>query len=66
MNARIVFDEKRCANCHLCSIIEACGVCVFPYMLMEEGTEIMAEFYSAVVGVEYSENIFFRRLPLPP
>lgn len=38
------------------AFIEACGVCFFPYMLMEEGTEIMAEFYSAVVGVEHSEG----------
>jgi len=38
------------------AFIEACGVCLFPYMLMEEGTEIIAEFYSAVVGVEHSED----------
>lgn len=38
------------------AFIEACGVCLFPYMLMEEGTEIIAEFYSAVVGVEHTED----------
>jgi aldehyde:ferredoxin oxidoreductase len=38
------------------AFIEACGVCVFPYMLMEEGTEIIAEFYSAVTGLEHSED----------
>ena len=38
------------------AFIEACGVCVFPYMLLEEGTEIIAEFYSAVVGEHYSED----------
>jgi aldehyde:ferredoxin oxidoreductase len=37
------------------AFIEACGVCVFPYMLMEEGTRIIAEFYSAVTGVQHSE-----------
>lgn len=35
---------------------ECCGVCVFPYMLMEEGTEVIADFYSAVVGEAYSED----------
>jgi len=35
---------------------DACGVCVFPYMLMEEGTEILADFYSAAVGEHYSER----------
>lgn len=35
---------------------ECCGVCVFPYMLMDEGTEILAEFYSAVIGEEYGED----------
>jgi len=38
------------------AFIEACGVCVFPYMLMEEGTEIIAEFYSAVTGVQHTEE----------
>ena len=35
---------------------DASGVCVFPYMLMETGTEILAEFYSAVTGIEHSED----------
>jgi len=38
------------------AFIEACGVCVFPYMLMEEGTRIIAEFYSAVTGMAHSED----------
>jgi aldehyde:ferredoxin oxidoreductase len=38
------------------AFVESCGVCVFPYMLMEEGTEIIAEFYSAVVGVDHTED----------
>ena len=38
------------------AFIEACGVCVFPYMLMEDGLEILAEFYSAVIGEEYGED----------
>ncbi|MFZ5918002.1 MAG: aldehyde ferredoxin oxidoreductase family protein [Chloroflexota bacterium] len=37
------------------AFIEACGVCVFPYMLMEEGAEIIAEFYSDATGEECSE-----------
>jgi len=38
------------------AFLEACGVCIFPYMLMEEGTEIIAEFYSAVMGENYTET----------
>ena len=38
------------------AFVEACGVCVFPYMLMEEGIEILAGLYSAVVGIHHSEN----------
>ena len=38
------------------AFIDSCGVCVFPYMLMEQGTEIIAEFYSAVVGVTHTED----------
>ena len=38
------------------AFIEACGVCLFPYMLMEEGTGIIAAFYSAVTGMEHSED----------
>jgi len=36
------------------AFIEACGVCVFPYMLLEDGTDILADFYSAVVGIPHS------------
>jgi len=38
------------------AFIEACGVCIFPYMLMEEGTRIIAEFYCAVTGLEHTED----------
>ncbi len=38
------------------AFIEACGVCIFPYMLMEEGTQVIAEFYSAVTGLAHTED----------
>jgi aldehyde:ferredoxin oxidoreductase len=38
------------------AFIEACGVCIFPYMLMEEGVKILAELYSAVVGKRHTEE----------
>lgn len=37
------------------AFVEACGVCVFPYMLMEDGISILAEFYSAVTGLHHTE-----------
>jgi len=37
------------------AFVEACGVCVFPYMLMDDGIAILAEFYSAVTGLRHSE-----------
>jgi len=38
------------------AFVEACGVCVFPYMLMENGIEVLAELYSAVVGIRHAET----------
>lgn len=38
------------------AFVEACGVCIFPYMLIENGIEVLAELYSAVVGVHHSED----------
>jgi aldehyde:ferredoxin oxidoreductase len=38
------------------AFIEACGVCIFPYMLLEEGVKILAELYSAVVGKRHTEE----------
>lgn len=35
---------------------ESCGVCLFPYMLLEEGTKILAEFYTAVTGEAVQEE----------
>jgi aldehyde:ferredoxin oxidoreductase len=37
------------------AFVEACGVCIFPYMLLEEGTGLLAEFYSAAIGKKYTE-----------
>ncbi|MBN1289582.1 MAG: aldehyde ferredoxin oxidoreductase family protein [Actinobacteria bacterium] len=37
------------------AIVEACGLCVFPYMLIETGIEILAEYYTAVTGKYYTE-----------
>jgi len=38
------------------AFVECCGVCVFPYMLMEEGASILAEFYQAVTGISCTEQ----------
>lgn len=38
------------------AFVDCCGVCVFPYMLMEEGTKVIASFYSAVTGVAHDED----------
>ncbi|RPI97702.1 MAG: aldehyde ferredoxin oxidoreductase, partial [Spirochaetales bacterium] len=37
------------------AFVECCGVCVFPYMLIEGSTQILAELYSAAVGKKYTE-----------
>jgi aldehyde:ferredoxin oxidoreductase len=37
------------------AFVESCGVCIFPYMLIEEGIELIAEFYSAATGIHHSE-----------
>ena len=37
------------------AFVEACGLCVFPYMLIEDSMELLAELYSATVGEHYTE-----------
>lgn len=37
------------------AFVEACGLCVFPYMLIEDSMELLADLYSATVGEHYTE-----------
>ncbi|HDP79274.1 MAG TPA: aldehyde ferredoxin oxidoreductase [Spirochaetes bacterium] len=37
------------------AFVECCGVCVFPYMLIDGSFEILADLYSAAVGKKYTE-----------
>ncbi len=36
------------------AFVESAGLCVFPYMLLEDGISLVAEFYSAAVGETYT------------
>ncbi|NQU62802.1 MAG: aldehyde ferredoxin oxidoreductase, partial [SAR324 cluster bacterium] len=38
------------------AFVESCGLCVFPYMLTEDGIEYAAEYYTAATGLYYSED----------
>ncbi len=36
------------------AFIESLGLCVFPYMFLENGLEVFTDFYNAVIGEKYS------------
>jgi len=38
------------------AFVECCGLCVFPYMLMDGSMAILADLYSAAVGKKYTED----------
>jgi aldehyde:ferredoxin oxidoreductase len=42
------------------AFIEALGLCVFPYMFLENGLEVFTEFYNAVTGAKYSMEETYR------
>ena len=36
------------------AFIESLGLCMFPYMFLENGLEVFTEFYNAIIGEKYS------------
>ena len=38
------------------AFVDSAGVCVFPYMLMDNGIELLAEFYTAATGLKHTEG----------
>jgi aldehyde:ferredoxin oxidoreductase len=42
------------------AFIESLGLCVFPYMFLENGLEVFTDFYNAVVGEKYSMEETYR------
>jgi len=36
------------------AFIESLGICIFPYMFLENGLEVFTEFYNAITGEKYS------------
>jgi aldehyde:ferredoxin oxidoreductase len=42
------------------AFIESMGVCIFPYMFLENGLEAFTELYNAIIGAELNEEDTFR------